>query len=138
MKTFLSLLLSSLILLSNVGVTVSQHYCLGRIVNTSISLGTSAIDCGYFESPSPASCPIASFSDTKHGCCQDEYISFEIKDQYEKSSFDFSFDQFTAVPVPFRPTSVLSLKTSIEKHPSLKSPPLVRLDRQALFQSYII
>lgn len=73
MKRIASILLMLLYLVPSIGVTVSKHYCGGKVTSVSFS----PIKMGH-------KCPCGS-KKMKKGCCKDEAAFFKLSDEQQKT-----------------------------------------------------
>ncbi len=79
LKTVLNLLLSGTILLTSIGIPVSKHFCMDRLVE--VRLFTSAIPCSYDLNLNSQDCPL--YKDVVNhkpvkGCCHNTQTTIRI------------------------------------------------------------
>lgn len=113
MKKFLSISFSLLILLSGLQLTVSTHYCGGKIAASKVSVSGDLASCGM-EAPS-GQCPSAG-SRIGSNCCNTKVSVFAIDNNYPPSLSNFkpfsqNILQVFVIPVSYQihSLSVLSL-----------------------------
>jgi len=139
MKQFFAISLAVLLLLMNSGVTISSHYCGGKVVKSVVAFGKSDVGCGMKEEPKP--CKNNSRNETvkKVPCCANEYLDMDIEKDFTPTAANLSdFDfEFTAVvlaiyanPYFFTPSS----KKEYLDYP----PPILHHSVQVMFQSFLI
>lgn len=128
-KKHISILLTVLLLASNLGLAINVHYCADEIASISLNVApTSAkvVDecCGIVEEES--------------GCCNDKIIKAEIKsDQIIVKSLSFDADFILATsdwkPVVFISKSYFKQKDNITYYCDANAPPLYLLYSQYTF-----
>jgi len=113
MKKFLSISFSLLILISGLQLTISTHYCGGKIAASKISVSGDLASCGM-EIPA-AQCP-STGSHIGSNCCNTKVSVFAIDNNYPPSfsafkSFSQTVLQVFDIPVSYQiqSLSVLSL-----------------------------
>jgi len=129
-------LLSLLILASSMGISFSTHYCMGRAVDSELMIGMHELSCGMMDMD--AVCETAGTNIMAPGCCDNEFISIEIKDDYQifqseleiKAVFLFAF---TYTFYFNSPENAKPLVAYMDRHP----PPLEQ-DYQSLYQSFLL
>lgn len=87
MKRIVAVLISTLILASALDVKLGTHYCCGEIVKTSILLGSFDNSCCTSHAHAEEGClsKNSSKSYSSKGCCDNEYISLSIANEYLKN-----------------------------------------------------
>lgn len=139
MKQVFAIFLALLMLTTNVGITFATHYCGGKAVKTSISLGHDNLDCGMADMDTPCEESPDSPVVKNKNCCENQYTQISIEDDYNnpavvKTAVDF---QFLAVFVVTY-LNLYSFNASTEAEYSNYSPPLLDLDIPVLIQSFLI
>ena len=139
MKQVFAIFLSLLMLTTNVGITFATHYCGGKAVKTSISLGQDDLDCGMANMDTPCKDQPKSPTIKRKNCCENQYTQISIEDDYNnpavvKAPVDF---QFVAVFVVTY-FNLYSFNASTEAEYTGYSPPLLDLDIPVLIQSFLI
>jgi hypothetical protein len=86
MKKFLSISFSLLILLSVMHITISTHYCGGKIADTKVSVSGELASCGMMASA--LKCPIGS-SHIGSNCCNNKVSVFALDNNYTPSFSEF-------------------------------------------------
>jgi hypothetical protein len=139
MKQVLAIFLALLMLTTNVGITFATHYCGGKAVKTTLSLGQDDIDCGMADMDTPCENPSESPTVKRKNCCENKYTQVTIEGDYNtpavvKTAVDF---QFIAVFVVTY-INLYSFNASTEAEYTGYSPPLLALDIPVLIQSFLI
>lgn len=136
MKKVISIFLASIILFSSMGFAINTHFCEGRAVDSSISMGVELLDCGM---------PMPSKKTTDEGeqlnkqpCCQNHHQIVEV-DQNQNNPFP-AFDLNHTFFVAFAHTFLVSVSVTQKAQISyLTFPsPLVKQDTLILYQSFLI
>jgi len=126
-------------LTTNVGITFATHYCGGKAVKTSISLGHDDLDCGMADMDTPCEDPPDSPVVKNKNCCENQYTQISIEDDYNnpavvKTAADFQF--VAAFVISY--INLYSFDASTEAEYQNYSPPLLDLDIPVLIQSFLI
>ena len=131
-----SIALSILMLLSSSGVTYAQHFCGDFEMIAKVTLGEEHLDCGMAMETEPAGCDDP---ESDHDCCDNEYTSVELDDNFAKSSLQFEFD--TEFALAFVSVFILNFEAEIMPTDDLfrdHSPPPLIIDRQVHFETFLI
>ena len=139
MKKVLAIFLSMLMLTSNVGITFATHYCGGKAVKTSIMLGQEDLSCGMAEMES--SCKNHSQTPTiqSKGCCENQYVQFEIEDDYNsQATVEIPVDYNFVAAFVISYINLYSFDASAEAEYLNYAPPLLDLDIPVLIQSFLL
>jgi hypothetical protein len=138
MKQFLAISLAILMLTTNMSVTFATHYCGGKAVKSSISLGHDDLTCGMTKMED-ATCVNHSHEAgiTKKDCCENKYTLLSVDDDFKNPTtvspnLDFKFA--TAFIVAYIHNYLFEKEefNSLLTH----SPPLITQDRSVLFQVF--
>ncbi len=136
MKKTAAILLSVLLLVVNMSLTFSTHYCGGEAVETSVALGKSTVGCGM-EMSEVNTCDnengIATID--KVDCCHNTHHTISLEEDYVQNSFTAPVLLIAEVwPIP----ALIQLPTFQLKQGCFVaySPPLVRQNRQVLYQVF--
>ena len=134
MKKIFSVILSLVILFSTMGFTVSTHMCGGKRVKSKLMIGNADVSCGMEKKETPCS----KQTTMKSNCCQNEYQTFSIEDDYTQQlvKTDLNFD----FVISFISTWVNlfdSLTTQNDIFRDHSPPPLIR-NIPILIQSFLI
>ena len=89
MRSFIAILLSSILLTSSMGITMSTHYCHGKAIKSHITLGKQAIGCGMAEESNSCQSKNRNLA-KKQGCCSNKFLSIDLDDNYQPSIADFN------------------------------------------------
>lgn len=123
---------------SNVGYTMNTHYCMGRAMEKSISLGVDELDCGM-DMEEPTACE---FTDETHfspiPCCEDEHEVVQLHENYNTNNVDVEFNP--VFWVAFTQVLYQEFFTSQITHTSYLSysPPLPKQAVQVRFQQFLL
>lgn len=140
MKCSLSILLSVLILIMNMSMTLTTHYCGGKAVKSLLSFGNDQLDCGINDMDSQV-CLDNQQNEKIHKkkCCENKFTSLSIQKSYHKSDITLS-----ALDVKFIATFiVVYIYNYFFRKDSKKSflvylSPFIQQDRSVLFQVFRI
>ena len=94
MKRVIAAILAICYLCLSIGFTVQQHYCMGKMVGTSlIARSSENHDCKH--------CGMEKKS-SNNGCCKDEYKIIKTKDEFAVSKIVFQCgnEAYAVLPVP--------------------------------------
>ena len=135
MKTLVSILLSSLILLSSSGISYAKHFCGPFEVIAKVTFGEESLSCGMVMESSPCDHE----KEEKHSCCSNKYLKVNTDDHFNKTAFDFNLDSswlFVASEVfQFDEVIILPQKTTVVN--CYRPPPDTR-DLNILYETFLI
>ncbi len=135
-KRIAAILLSVFLLVVNMSLTFSTHYCGGEAVETNVAIGKSAVGCGM-EMPEINTCDNENGVATidKEDCCHNTYHTVSLEDDYTQISFTAPVLLIAELwPIP---ASIQSPVFELKHACSIAySPPLVRQNRQVLHQVF--
>ncbi|MCH7534279.1 MAG: hypothetical protein IH948_00755 [Bacteroidetes bacterium] len=139
MKSILSILLAIIFLAGNVGFTVGIHFCGGHAVKTELMFGHNDLSCGMADMDQGCD----SHSDTttlkKKDCCQNQYIQFQIEDDYHMPINEISITDIDLIlGYKLAYVSLINTNTSQEVHHIYYPPPVLKRDTYVLFQTFLI
>jgi hypothetical protein len=134
-KKAISIFLASIILLSSVGFAINTHFCEGRAVDSSISMGVELLDCGM---PMPNNNNNDGEQLDKQPCCQNHHQIVEV-DQNQNNQFP-AFELNDTFFVAFINTFLVSesVKQKAQVNYLTTPPPLLKQDILILYQSFLI
>jgi hypothetical protein len=102
MKKIVAILLASLILISNVGFAVSNHYCGGMLASSSLTIGHVANGCGMEKAPNSEKCVQTCSTLSQRKCCENVFQDLEVENDFSKSAdTQVSLDPVFAVAFAF-------------------------------------
>ncbi len=138
MKKIISISLAIILLLSNAGFAVATHYCGGQAVKSSIVLGNAWIDCGMKMEKECANTETKGVQITKTPCCQNEYQSLDVEDDYKPTIVQSNVHvEFVVSSIIFSILLPLSVGSN-ETEYAICSPPFLERDVPALQQVFLI
>lgn len=137
MNKLLSIALSFVLLVSQLGVSFATHYCGGKAVTSQVAIGTTILTCGMEQSHTDCSSSESTQDFNTESCCQNKLISLSLAETVSDSIFDWSSLSKEVLPIryqlPFLPLENKQIKISF-----LESVPDIRHNYQALYQVYTI
>ena len=117
MKKFIVIILSLLYLTAASGATMHLHYCMGELIDWTLSHSTNN-----------EKCPNCGMNKVSYkGCCKDIHKQLKVDDQniVDANLFLASLTSVAIAPAFFEPVSAY-LPSVTEKHPLTNAPPLVQ------------
>ena len=135
-KKITSIFLSLLIFVSSMGITFSTHYCMGHAVDSELMIGMHELSCGMMDTD--ASCETTGTNIMAPGCCDNEFVSIEIEDDYQVAKTKYSFESNFLFAFAF--TYLFDHLHKVERstaHADHHPPPLEQ-DYQSLYQSFLL
>ena len=72
------------------GITFSTHFCMDRAVDSELMIGMHELSCGMMDMESTCETEETRFMSLS--CCDNEFISVEIEDDYEVVNEEFSIE----------------------------------------------
>ena len=122
--------MAALLLTTSVGVTLHRHYCMGRLIDTSIN--HPAASCMSMMDMGDASDAM--------GCCKDTVEEFKV-DDLQKAHFDFNatpdLNLLAVVTYVLVDYKLFSTATTQKQFLNYK-PPLIAQDVPVLVQSFLL
>ena len=136
MKSLVSIGLSLLLLLTNLGWVQTTHYCLGRPMDAHIGLEISTLSCGMesFESGAKA-------MEKVPGCCHDEAERFSLDQHLMSNGIDLvviDLDWSSVPEVPMAEGFDQIPTRSHDNHHFLEPPPLGSRTLFLLYEHWLI
>lgn len=135
MKKIFSITLAIYFLATSVGFGVNTHFCDGEAVKSALQLTQYELSCGM--KMEATSCATSASSITKKSCCENEFNTFQVEDDFQP----------VATQVDFNPVFVISFllsfhfpEFSVENETFFLDycPPLVQRDFTILHESFLI
>ncbi|MGB0431462.1 MAG: HYC_CC_PP family protein [Bacteroidia bacterium] len=139
MKKPIAILLAFFMLFSSVGFAMNTHFCGGKLVKSSFSLGIHNPDCGMGNLD--ATCEHKQSKDEKfqsEGCCKNMHQVVEMDDGIELQLDTEKLYPNFLIAFTYAFMASLVLKEEINVCYSEFSPPLPDKDIQVLFQTFLI
>lgn len=128
-------------LITNMSLTLSTHYCKGKAVKSSISLSRDDLGCGMVnmdeQNDTAGACKQKL---QRRNCCENTYATLFVEDDYSNSknfspTADLSF--IIAFSVAYINNFFLFDEENIDSFIA-HSPPLIEQDKSILFQVFRI
>jgi hypothetical protein len=138
MKKFLlkisSVLIACIVLFSTASFTISEHYCGGNLVDSSVFSKAKSCSLDMEISSSTEGCIIQ-----KDNCCEDLVIQVEGQNELISLATDLNFNQQVFI-ASFVYSYINLFEELANKNVNFKdyTPPLVNNDLQVLFQTFLI
>lgn len=111
---------------------------MGRAVDSELMIGMHELSCGMMDMDAACESEDLALAFMAPGCCDNEFLSIEIEDDYKLVSETFSFE--TQFLFAFTYTTIFDSQDNHEPfvahvdHP----PPLLGQDYQSLYQSFLL
>lgn len=127
-------------LLSNLGLATNAHYCMGRLMESTISWGITDLQCGMEKAQ--ASCENMSGEQQEHenmdDCCDNEHQIIQSDEELTTPSLLITFQPVLTAIILY--VFTVPASKDLVKHPRFNyhSPPLPVPDLQVLYQSFLI
>ena len=86
-KTF-SIALALIMLVSNIGITFTSHFCGGKTVKAILSIGLHEIECGMTQTQDFCQKSNEPSSICHNNCCENRFQHISIQDEYETLAFE--------------------------------------------------
>lgn len=136
MKKAIALLMSFLLLGSQVGFSVATHYCGGEVSDRAISLLGEELSCGM--ESMEKSCAFANSGISEKSCCDDESNVYQLNEDFQQKQR--SIDSQTNFLAVFAINYFLLFDTEqvAENYQVPPQPPLIQQNTQVLFQSFLL
>ncbi len=119
------------------GFAMNTHYCGGRAVESSLSIGIEHLDCGMpAEKKKKSNCEDEQLD--KQSCCKNLHQVMEVDENQDTVFPVFNLNQ--TLLISFVYSFVFNFLNKEGKHVSVfpYPPPLLEKDSQVLFQTFLI
>ncbi len=118
------------------GITFSTHFCMGRAVDSELAIGMHELNCGMMDVR--ADCESAEPNLMAPDCCNNEFISIEIADDYEKVNLSFTLK--SSFLYAFTYTFFFSTQQNTELSLAFTDidPPPLEQDYQSMHQTFLL
>ena len=137
-KKSISIFLALLILISSSSLVLTTHYCGGRAVDHQLMVGNSNLDCGMMDMDISCTTHESKTVLKKKNCCDNEYVSFDIEDDYNSGAEIISLNpQFLFAFTYTLYQLHLSENNQVVAFSDLSPPPLEQ-DIQSLYQTFLL
>lgn len=137
MKKILAILLSLILLFTNMGFSMTTHYCGGHAVKSKLVLGDKSVDCGMEKMDD--NCETGSgTSITKKSCCENHFMSLSVENEFQPTVAQPSLDVNFVFTFVYTYLELFSSNIEHETSYGEYSPPPKKQSRQVLFQSFLI
>lgn len=125
-------------LISSSGITLSTHYCMGRAVASELMIGMCQLNCGMLDMDVPCDANGNESRVMAPGCCDNEYLSIDIEDDYQNFQEDISLVKILLST--FYYAFVIDTSGNSKHIASYidKYPPPIEQDFQTLHQSFLL
>lgn len=142
MKKALAIVLSLVLVVSNISLTYATHFCGGEAIASQLMLGAQDLSCGMIipestcESQNTNDCEIPSEMDAN--CCDNQYVQLSVDDNFNTvSSLELPNMEFV---VAFVHTFILAefVDNAAPNEFLIEAPPLIDPDVQVLYQVFLI
>ncbi|MFY0654366.1 MAG: hypothetical protein JXQ96_20180 [Cyclobacteriaceae bacterium] len=137
MRKIIAISLSILLVVANIGFTVGTHFCLGMAVETKLIIGAGELDCGM-NMVKTCETDTAIPTIQKKGCCDNHFVSLQIEDEYNSTSFEFNSDGKFLFTLAFAFFQINYEENADNTSYREYYPPPLNQDVQVLFQSFLI
>ena len=143
MKKVLSIVLSLLLVVSNISLTYATHFCGGKAVESQLMIGAQDFSCGMIMPESTCEnndedCPNSNQGEMETNCCDNDYMQLSVDDNYDTvSSIELPNLNFVVAFVHTYLSLDLSSDNSTQEYFN-EAPPLRKQDIRVLHQVFRI
>ncbi len=120
------------------GVTLSTHFCMGRAVDSFLMIGEHDLSCGMMDMDVACETDGDGLRLMPPGCCDNEFLSIEIHDEYEKVSESISLDKDFLFAFSYAYLLNHSSETEQVFAQNEIFPPPLEQDYQSMYQSFLL
>lgn len=142
MKQFFSILLSFILLASDINLTLGTHFCGGEAVETKIIWGETHLGCGMMDMEE--TCDNSEHSNHNQlifnniPCCQNEFQTIQGTDDFVKETAQTAFNVDFALAFIYTTLNVDLFPKSTHQVYTEYIPPPFEKDILLLFQTFLI
>lgn len=128
-------MLSFMILLSSSGITYAQHFCLGHVMLSRVTLGEVSLSCGMIMVKTACD----EETEAAHGCCDNHYLNVDTDKHFAKASFAFEPQTLWVAIIPDILNFAERVETAAEFHRLLvERPPPEKVPLRILYQTFLL
>lgn len=142
MKQFIPIILSFILLASQINLTKGTHFCGGEAVETKIMLGETHLGCGMMDMEEP--CDDSGHTNNNQAgfniipCCQNEFQTIQGTDDFVKDAAQIVFNVGFSVTFIYTMLNFDLFPGSTNNFYTDYIFPPVEKDVQLLFQTFLI
>ncbi|WP_020529701.1 HYC_CC_PP family protein [Flexithrix dorotheae] len=140
MKKILSIFLTFLLLISQVGLTMATHYCAGEAVESQLMLVAGHIGCGMEEDIKEdcENLPAAQVLQAQ-SCCDSDFQVFQNDEDLDHAKSKINLNlSISIIFIQSFYAAFISAEEQVFYQPDYPSPPRLKQDFQVLFQTFLI
>tara|TARA_B110000238_G_C16019637_1_gene392614 strand:- start:11 stop:424 length:414 start_codon:yes stop_codon:yes gene_type:complete len=137
LSKLLSIALSFILLVSQLGVSFATHYCGRKAVTSKVSIGTIILSCGMEQSHTDCSSSESTQDFNTESCCKNELISLALAETVSDSIIEWTSLSKVAPHMGHRALSWVQESMPLNTS-SLERVPDIRHNYPLLYQVYTI
>ena len=139
MKRTIAILLAVIILIMNLGLSVNNHFCSGKLASSSLTVGFGDAGCGMENGQASCEAPMQSNSLNKVDCCDTRHVQLQVEDDYNETNVSDA-----TINLKFVALFVISyyndyfLGSTQQENFFAYSPPILERDLEVLNQVFLL
>lgn len=136
------IVMALVLIVANLGLTISTHYCQGEALESKINLTPSDLECGMADMENSCALPVEHHNDETHidniPCCENEYQSIQSTEDFIQDATPVTFNVDFAATIVYVTLNLDLFPKSTQQHYSEYHSPPIEKDIQVLFQTFLI
>ena len=139
MKRIISISLALLMLVSHVGFTMNTHFCGGKAMETSFSIGPQNLDCGMSDMEKECeSIPSKEKQIKQKPCCENQHQLLQLDENADVQITSIEVHPVFLIAFIHSFVQPVLFADQFPIHNTYYSPPIPDRDIQVLFQTFLI
>ena len=127
---------------SNLGLTLSTHYCQGEALESQINLTPVDLGCGMTDMVNSCALPLEHHDDETHidniPCCENEYQTIQPTEDFIQETTPITFNVDFAIALVYTTLNLDLFPNSTQHFYTAYHSPPIEKDIQVLFQTFLI
>lgn len=141
-RKILHIVMAFVLVASNLGLTLSTHYCQGDALESQINLTPVDLGCGMADMGNSCALPVELHGDKTQfdntPCCENEYQTIQPTEDFIKEATPVTFNIDFAIAIVYATLNPdLFPNSTQQSYTEYHSPPIEK-DIQVLFQTFLI
>ena len=139
MRRIIAISLAFILLLSNMGIIMTIHFCGGHAVNSRLATGMADLDCGMAGMDSDSNnIPKESPVFNSIPCCADHYQTLQTDNNYISGIVQVHLNADLIISPVQSFLNIANFPQVVKAHYNNHSPPYPEKNFQVLFQTFLI
>ena len=141
-RKILHIVMAFVLVASNLGLTLSTHYCQGEALESQINLTPVVLGCGMADMGNLCALPVEHHDDETHIdnilCCENQYQSIQLTEDFVQETTPITFNVDFAIAFVYATLNLDLFPNSTQHFYTAYHSPPIEKDIQVLFQTFLI